>query len=295
MENARKYLPKEVWQGYKIGIWYWELMDFPAIWCSAFELVDEIWAPTKFIQEALQKKATCPVLHMPPGIKRKQPDAKYDRKYFGLPENRFLFLNMYDSFSFSDRKNPKAAIDAFKGAFGKEDQSVGFVLKLNNAGSQSIEDIQALTEEYNNIYLLEGTLTREEVNALIMVCDAAVSLHRSEGLGLLCEEAMYFGKPVVATYWSGNVDFMAMDTACLVDYELREIGQAVGPYEAWQKWAEADVSQASAYMVRLKNDHFYYESIAKNAQQYISQNFSPEICGAKMRKRIAEIRNIIDI
>lgn len=290
MDNARKYLPEEVWNGYKIGIWYWELMDFPDIWSSAFELVDEIWAPTKFIQEALQKKATCPVIHMPPGIKRAQPNLLYNRKYFGLPEEGFLFLNMYDSFSYSNRKNPEAAINAFKQAFDKDDHSVGFVLKLNNPGSKSIEEAKSFLGEYKNIYILQDILTREEVNALIVVCNAAISLHRSEGLGLLCEEAMYYGKPVIATNWSGNIDFMTKDTACLVDYELTDIGQDNGPYGARQKWAEADVGQASEYMTLLKNDSAYYEKISKNAQKYIRQKFSPEICGARMRERICEIR-----
>ena len=73
MPVARQYLPEEAWKGYRIGIWYWELEEFPDQWCEAFELVDEIWAPTRFIQKALLNKATCPVIYMPPGIKREEP------------------------------------------------------------------------------------------------------------------------------------------------------------------------------------------------------------------------------
>lgn len=292
MWAAMETLPWEAWDGYKIAIWYWELMEFPDEWENAFTLIDEIWAPTLFIQNALQKKAPCPVLYMPPGIRRKQVSELYNRSYFGLPEEVFLYLNMFDSFSYSSRKNPKAAIDAFKKAFDKDDMTVGFVIKLNNANKESIEEIKEFAGDYKNIYIIAKTLDRDGVNALIMACNVIVSLHRSEGLGLLCEEAMYYGKAVIATNWSGNTDFMTEDCSCLVDYELKPIGKDIGPYKSWQKWAEANVDQAADYMKRLKNDSDYYWEIAKNAEKYIKSKFSPEVCGMRMYKRLCEIRKM---
>ncbi len=290
MEAAHQNTPKSAWKGYKIGIWYWELTEFPDEWCRAFELVDEIWAPTKFIMDSLKKKASCPVVYMPPGIARRPLNPAYDRNYFGLPEHAFLFLNMFDSFSYASRKNPRAAIEAFKQAFGGDDTTVGLVIKLNNADEAAVAEIRAFTEGHRNIYVLARTFDRDEINALIASCDAAVSLHRSEGLGLLCEEAMYFGKAVIATNWSGNTDFMTEDTACLVDCRLEDIGQDIGPYKAWQKWAVPDIGQAAGYMKRLKDDSEYYAGICKNAKAHIRENFSPEVCGKRMYERICEIK-----
>lgn len=292
MPVAKQHLPKEAWKGYNIGIWYWELMEFPDMWCDAFDLVDEIWAPTKFVAEALERKATCPVIYMPPGIERNQPDPKFDRKHFGLPEDAFLFLNMFDSFSFSSRKNPTAAVKAFKDVFAPDDMSVGMVLKINNLKmlDEKAKEFEELKGEHKNIYIMAETLSREEVNGLLNTCDVAVSLHRSEGLGLLCEEAMFYGKPVIATGWSGNMDFMTEDTSCVVDYELRPIGQDVGPYKKWQRWADADVAQASEYMKKLYEDRDYYETISKKAKAHLEEHFSPKVCGARMEKRIKEIQ-----
>lgn len=297
MPVLRKNTPKELWNTYKIGVWYWELPEFPVKWMNAFFFVDEIWAPTKYIADCLKKCAKCPVYHMPPGIIRKEADAlTYNRAYYGLPENTFLFLNMFDVYSISGRKNPEAAINAFQSAFAPDDMAVGLVLKLNNSrySDKEYEMIKGLIGSYKNIYIIAKTMPREAVNGLLNTCDAAVSLHRSEGLGLLCEEAMFYGKPVIATAWSGNMDFMTEDTACLVDYDMISVGKDIGPYEAWQKWADPNVEQAAEYMKKLVSDQAYYDTVSKAAKAFIRNDFAPSVCGARMKKRLDEIVDMLE-
>lgn len=292
MAGLYQHMPEELRDTYTIGVWYWELPTFPLKWYNAFQYVNEIWAPTQFVADCLKKIATCPVYHMPPGIHRDLPDTKmYNRKYFKLPENTFLFLNMFDVYSFSGRKNPEATVKAFKNAFASDDMKVGLVLKLNNSGytDKVRRSLAKLTSDYKNIYILAETLSREAVNGLIMCCDAAVSLHRSEGLGLLCEEAMAYGKPVIATGWSGNMDFMNVTNSCLVKYEMTKVGEDIGPYEAWQEWAEPSVEDAAMYMERLVNEEVYYERISHAAQKTIQEEFSPKVCGERMKRRLKEI------
>lgn len=283
--------PQEIQNTYKVGVWFWELPEFPKRWNRAFDMVDEIWAPTKFIKECLEKQTDCPVVHMPPGIYRNQPDEKFNREYFNLPKDAFLFLNMFDINSYEDRKNPEAAIYAFQKSFRENDMSVGLVLKMNNyvRTDEKEERIKKLIGCYKNIYVFRDIMSREEVNALLNVCDAAVSLHRSEGLGLLCEEAMFFGKPVIATGWSGNMDFMTEENSCLVSYNLHEIGKDIGPYESWQMWAEPSVDDAAAYMKRLVEEKDYYNEKSEKAFNTIRKEFSPKVCGEKMHKRFKEI------
>ena len=288
---AHEHLPKEAWDGYRIGIWYWELTKFPVEWRDAFELVDEIWAPTRFIQENLERISPVPVLYMPPGLRREEAKREYNRAYFGLPENTFLFLNFFDAYSYTSRKNPIAAVKSFQMSFKPDDMSVGMVLKVNNAKNddESLIPIRKLIGDYRNIYIISKIMTRDEMNALINVSDAAISLHRSEGLGLLCEESMYYGKPVIATNWSGNTDFMTAENACLVDYKMVPIGEYYGTNDAEQMWAEADISHASEYMRKLYSDHDYYKYISMNAMEHIRNEFSPEKCGIRMEKRINDI------
>lgn len=287
---AKQNIPEEIWNScYKIGVWFWELPEFPDEWVPAFEMLDEVWAPTHFIEDALREKATCPVYYMPLEMTLDLPET-INRGKFGLPDNAFLFLNMYDTLSMVSRKNPEAAIRAFKKAFKPDDETVGLVIKINNSAmAQEKELLDRLREDYHNIYFITDILSRQDVNELLLCCDVAVSLHRSEGLGLLCQEAMYAGKPVIATNWSGNTDFMTEDNSCLIGYELRPIGQDIGPYKAHQKWAEVHEDAVIQYMIKLKDDTAYFEKIAEQARKSIQNNYSTELCAEKIVQRLSII------
>ncbi len=286
-------LPIEFFNTYKIGIWYWELENFPEEWDYSFNLVDELWAPTHFIEEAMKRKAKCPVLYMPTSTEPEEPPKMFDRKFFNLPEDAFLFFMMYDKNSTASRKNPQAAINAFKKSFSPNDMTVGLVIKVNNAlkDDDEFEKLKGVCGEYQNIFFISGTLPRIQVNALLKGVDVAISLHRSEGLGLLCMEAMYFGKPVIATNWSGNTDFMNKNNSCMVDYRMVKVADEDGPYRLSgnQFWAEADVEQAASFMSKLKSDKEFYNQIAMAGKKTILDVYSHNNCGERMNRRIREI------
>ena len=133
-------LGKEVWDyRYNIGYWAWELETFPEEWLPAFKLVDEVWTPSDFVTNTLKKYTDKPVITVPHCVSPQTDTVKYDRKHFKLPEDKFLFLVMYNSGSVMERKNPLAAIRAFKEAFCKDEQTkekykdVGLVIKISEA------------------------------------------------------------------------------------------------------------------------------------------------------------------
>lgn len=272
---------------YTIGYWHWELPDFPNEWLEGFNLVDEVWVPSTFVADSVAIKSPVPVVKIPHSIEVKIPDPR-NRSYFNLPENTFLFLSMYDVKSYQERKNPKAAVEAFKAAFRPDDSSVGLVLKVNSykSGTAELRTLDELIGDYQNIYLIKDTISRNDVNSLLNVTDSYVSLHRSEGFGLGLAEAMYLGKPTIGTNWSSNVDFMDHNNSCLVDYKLIEVGVDQGPYKAYQKWAEPDTLQAANYMKRLKSDENFYRRIALAGQRNIRENYSPESIGKLIKERL---------
>lgn len=275
---------------YNIGIWLWELSEFPDEWCDAFALVDEIWAPSHFNCESIAKKSPVPVKLIPYGI-AVTADAAIDRDYFSLPKEKFLFLAMYDSNSTSQRKNPIGVIHAFKEAFPPTRRDVGLVIKINNPTDADLALLEGEFAGYDNISIIKHTLSRGEVNALIAVVDVFVSLHRAEGFGLVIAEAMLLGTPVIATNWSANVDFMNEENSCPVKYELTKLEKDFFFYKAGQYWAEPDESHAAEYMQRLSSDRDFYAQIAENAKAFISENFSVERSSAAIKARIAEIMN----
>ena len=277
---------------YNIAYWAWELEDLPESWIPSIGLVDEIWVPSDFVKSAVEKVSNCPVITIPHNVALVRSDT-YDRSYFGIPEQRFAFLAMYDTRSIAERKNPRAALDAFKNAFSGDDQSVCLVLKLNNATDDAVKALQKLTRSHDNIIILDKKHSRQEVDALLSQIDCFVSLHRSEGFGLGPAEAMSLGKPCILTNWSGNTQYMTKDNCLAVDYELRTIEQDYGPYNAGQRWAEADVGQAAGYMSQLASDSDLAQRVGHKAKESIEANFSPLAIGILIRERLAKIRQLL--
>ncbi|GGI46262.1 glycoside hydrolase [Paenibacillus marchantiophytorum] len=275
---------------YNIGYWHWELPDFPDEWIENFRFVDEVWVPSNFVLESISMKSPVPVVKIPHSIEVKIQSER-TRQYFNLPEDPFLFLCMYDAHSYQERKNPEAAIIAFKMAFLPEDLSVGLVIKVNNSRStpSEIKHLEEMIQDYRNIYLLKETYVRNDVNALLAVIDCFVSLHRSEGFGLGLAEAMYLGKAVIGTNWSSNIDFMKHDNSCLVDFKLINLGEDHGPYQSYQYWADPDVNHAAFYMRKLAEDKDFYDVIAQNGEKTIKEQFSPQAIGTLIRKRLKYI------
>lgn len=234
---------------------FWELPHLPAPWLPILGLFDVVLAPTAFIRDAVissfEGDALRPVVMDYPQAIRPPDDARVDRqRWLGPMAGRTAFLSVFDIRSDIERKNPWAAIQAFQSAFESRDD-VALIIKVNNATSSGHEDqyrrLRELAERDSRILLIVDPLSRSDLWSLYASTDVLVSLHRSEGLGLGLMEAMAVGTPVVATAWSGNVDFMDADNSLLVPYQLVQLSGASHPLytaEAGQRWAEPDLSAA---------------------------------------------------
>ncbi|KPV61101.1 glycosyl transferase family 1 [Paenibacillus sp. A3] len=275
---------------YNIGFWHWELPELPDFYAEGFQFLQEVWAPSTYVAANIAKRSPIPVIHIPHGIEVAY-DAAMNRTYFGLPDNRFLFCSMYDTQSFQERKNPLAVIEAFKAAFGRDDPSAGLVVKVNNAGVKpdDMALLHRVTAGFPQIMIMDRTLPRHEVNALIACTDSFVSLHRAEGFGLGLAEAMYLGKPVIGTHWSGNTDFMTPENSCTVGYKLVQVGTDHGPYGAHQVWADPDIGQAAGHMRNLVRDAGWRSRIAAAGQQTIRSRYSPSAVGRLIEQRLAHL------
>jgi len=283
-------LPSEYFDGhYTIGYWAWELPEMPDEWVKCFKHFDEIWVPSRFVQQAVAMKSPIPVICIPHAIDV-TVDTSLTRKDFDLPEDTFLFLSMFDTYSMAERKNPYGAFRAFKEAFAPDDQSVRLLLKINNATPKVMREIHAAIGNYSNIIPVQHVYGRREINALIALSDCYVSLHRSEGFGLGPAEAMSLGKACIITNWSGNTDYMTPDNSIGIDARLITLDQDYGPYKAGQIWADPDINQAAMAMQRLATDPEWAAKLGNHARQTMQAQFSPEYVGILMQKRLAAIR-----
>lgn len=277
---------------YVIAQWYWELPELPDYWLNEFEFVDEVWAGSQFISDAVSQKTPKPVVRIPPVVVLSE-DAGLSKTELGLPENRYLFLAMFDTNSLLQRKNPLGVLRAFKAAFEPDDASVGLVMKFNNPDYREplLQSVREESEGRENIFVIDRIMDRATVTSLIKACDCFVSLHRSEGFGLGPAEAMSLAKPAIITNWSGNVDYMTPDNSIAIDYRLVKLGQDYGPYKAHQQWAEPDLDQASGWMKKLRDDPALGHRLGQRAQQTILSLYSPSIVAPRILTRLAEIRD----
>jgi glycosyltransferase involved in cell wall biosynthesis len=280
---------------YNIGYFAWELPEFPDAWMPALDYFDEIWCPSDFVRESIALKSPFPVLTMPHAIAFDRPveDPAAIRARLGLPAGPFLFLSLFDLNSYVARKNPRAAVEAFRlsGLAGKD---AALVIKVQNAEANAA-DFAALTEAVRDLpgtVILSETLSRPEIYALEASCDCFVSLHRSEGFGLAVAEAMYLGKPVIATGWSAPAEYLTRDNGFPVRYALVELTENHGPYAKGSTWAEPDVAHAAELMRRVVGHRTEAEEIGAQARRTIEARYSPAVVGARYRRRLETIASL---
>jgi glycosyltransferase involved in cell wall biosynthesis len=224
-----------------IGYWAWELPELPDDWVSGFSLVDEIWCPSEFTAEAVRRRTKKPVHVVPHFVPvDEDPPAKSANREFTV----FTAFDMGSSFA---RKNPLGVVDAFRRAFANG-EAARLIVKISNpeAHPESMAALAQAAAGDARIAFNTAKLSGEAMLALVAASDVVMSLHRSEGFGLVLAEAMAAAVPVIATGWSGNRDFMHEENSLLVPYTLTP---AIDPQRHYhfpaQSWAAADIEAAA--------------------------------------------------
>jgi glycosyltransferase involved in cell wall biosynthesis len=274
---------------YNIGYWFWELSRFPSKWHSAFDYYQEIWVASAFCQESIAQVSPVPVVKMTFPVLMDQAPVRPNRSVFGLPEDAFLFGFIFDYLSLAERKNPMGLVRAFKHAF-EDREDVLLVIKTINAGQAPEKD--ALLKELSadcNVRFIDGHISRQELTGLVASFDSFVSLHRSEGFGIGMAQAMCLGKPVIATGYSGNMDFMNHNNSYLVRYRLLELEQDYGPYEKGNVWADPDLEHAAEQMRLVFDDRTGAQAVGRRAEADIKKQMAVDLAGAQMRARLLSV------
>ncbi|MFQ6549317.1 glycosyltransferase [Aestuariibius sp. 2305UL40-4] len=299
---AFAYQP-DVFSGrYNIGYFFWEL-DRPA-YCHylALELLDEIWVSSDYGVEIYTKDAKGkPAVNVgmcyeeTPEISR---DEARDllRERFLIEDGCFVCLVAFDSYSFTQRKNPLGAIEAFQAAFDGV-ENVRLILKTQNRGNvfdpvqlQHWDRIDAFIASDPRIVLMNETLSYHDLLRLKAGSDCYMSLHKSEGWGFGMIEAMNLGVPVVCTAYSGNMEFCNDDTAWLVDYE--EAALQHGDYifvRPGSKWVEPDLPHAARQLRAAYDDPDARVAKVDAARTLIRKSFSREAIAERYGARLGEI------
>jgi glycosyltransferase involved in cell wall biosynthesis len=275
---------------YTIGVWFWEVEDFSPLFYGAINHVDEVWVASGFIHQVLAKLSpkTVHKFHLP--VIKPRIDETLSRGDLGLPD-RFTFLFSFDFLSVVERKNPAGLVEAFRRAFRADEGPVLIIKTIN--GDKKVLDLEKLrfaADGRPDIRIVDGYVSAIEKNTMTRLCDCYVSLHRSEGYGLTMAEAMALGKPVIATGYSGNLEFMTRENSYLCSYKYREIGPGSAPYPPTSRWAEPDLDEAAHFMRRVYENQAEARARGKRAAEDMHRSHSPAVAGKAIRERIDAIR-----
>jgi glycosyltransferase involved in cell wall biosynthesis len=265
-----------------VGYWAWELPRVPKEWSRGIPFVHEIWVPSRFVADAVQPIALGRPVRVLPHPVALRPKASRERLH---RDGVFRVLSVFNAASGFARKNPLATVRAFRTAFNN-DQGAHLTIKASNLSTFK-EGARALAEAIegcSNISVLQEIVNPRGLDTLYAEADVLVSLHRAEGFGLTLAEAMLRGLPVVATDWSGNIDFLTEMTGMPITYSLLPAKDPQRTYHhPDMMWAEADVNAAAKALWRLRTDPALRTRLSTEAARHARQTWSAAAYGSATR------------
>lgn len=283
---------QSLWPGrYCIAYWWWEVDEFPAHFASVAEHVDEIWVGSGHAARAISRAVVKPVLTMPLSITAGNSPT-VDRSSLGLPDC-FVFFFSFDFHSVFERKNPLGLINAYRQAFETTSDAYLLIKTINGDDHPSqLKELRSAAAGRSDIEIQDGYVGGDQLHAITQSIDAYVSLHRAEGHGLTLAEAMAAGKPVIATAYSGNLEYMTNENSFLVPYKLVRIGDGHEPYPASAHWAEPDLEAAAGLMRLVFEDREEVKRRVACALRNIAEIHSPAVRGQAIAERLRIVRQI---
>lgn len=298
---ALAYMPDVFDGAYNIGYFFWELSKPARTQYLSFDFLDEIWVSTDYGVSIYRDVVDVPVTNVGMAVEPvHDPGREAGRAYVSrrLPAgpDTFVFLATFDSFSFLERKNPHGLVDAFRAAFGA-DEDVLLVLKTHNRDfvldrhqAMRWERILEIAAADHRITILNETLPFAELMTLKKGVDCYVSLHRSEGWGFGLIESMALGVPILCTGYSGNMDFTRPEHSWLVDYDL--VPPKTNEYifvDDSPVWANPRHDSAVEQLRAVRREGTERERRARLARDFVESNFSLDAQARKYRTRLDEI------
>jgi glycosyltransferase involved in cell wall biosynthesis len=274
---------------YTIGVWFWETSRFPGYLRPAIKLVDEIWVASDFVRDAISAETLVPVETFPLPVEVDQP-SHLTRTDLALPEDRFLFSFVFDFYSTVARKNPDGLIQTYRRAFGAADGAALAVKSINgDRFPDELGRLRELAAGREDIRVVDAFVPAGHARAYTALADCAVSLHRSEGFGLMLAEAMAYGKPAIATAYSGNLTFMDESNSFLVPAETTILTEEVTPYPAGSVWGDPNLDEAARLMREVVASPERAREVGERGRRTIADRHSLERTAEFLRERLGAI------
>jgi len=255
----KKLKDYKVLTNYNIGIWFWELDKIPRLWVNIGKVVDEIWCQSSYIQQSFSEQGENKNIKIMPF----SLDISFTNNK--TRNDAFTYITTFDFLSHASRKNPIATLKSYIKSWKEEDGCKLIIKTVNGSYNKTVySEMLELINRRIDIKIIDEYYSSEDLRKLIGKCDAYISLHRAEGLGMGMAEAMKLGVPVIATGYSGNMQYMDKNSSYLVDYKL--IKAINYPDAEGCQWAEPDLTHAASIIRSIRNNEIEREEKIKKAK-----------------------------
>lgn len=274
---------------YNIVYWAWEFPEVSDKTVEFLNIFDELWVPSDFCVNIFTKYTGIPVIRFSHPIQKLAFSDEFDFSEYNIKPNSKVYVTIFDSLSTTIRKNPEATIESFIKVFNDDPESI-LIIKTHNLDRS--KDAQKALEKYSgisNIILINEHFSKEKLHSLIQKSDVLISLHGSEGFGLTMAEAMSYGKIVIGTGYSGNLDFMNVNNSFLVQYDFIKTTNTKGLIAEGLTLARPDIDDAVEKLKYIKDNLGTLNKIKNNAEIQIRDNFSIESIGNLFKIRLSFI------
>ena len=277
-ERALMSLGLRRWHDWRIiGAWAWELPVGPKSWSRQARMLSEVWYPSRYVHDALHRNAGAGQSIVPHYVPMR-PILPSNLQASANDGVNLRVLCIADGRSSLPRKNLLSAIRMFSRAFTKSEQA-RLILKCRNLEEYPDYQREAMQDAAQDprIQVIDRTLPQDEHDALLAHCDVLISPHRAEGFGLNLAEAMACGKAVIATGWSGNLEFMNEKNSILLPFQLTPVRDPSGIYTGFEgaQWAEAEIDAGARALRDLYDSPSSVTNLAEAARASISRTLTP--------------------
>ncbi|HJS00840.1 MAG TPA: glycosyltransferase [Flavobacterium sp.] len=272
---------------YTILFLVWESEYIAPELLEDLNLFNEIWTTSKYCKSIFEKNYDKPIIIVPHPVEVTIKPIENQNTIALYEQKKFSFLFIFSYHSSIERKNPFFLIDAFKTAF-TNNQNVELIIKTTGAKhhKKSKQRLEQYASKAKNIRIRDIELDKNSVNHLINNCDSYVSLHHSEGFGLTLAEAMYLGKPTLATNYSGNTEFMNEENSYLIDYQLGPIENPDKNFCSKTIWANPILHKAVEKLTEVYENAHLRNTKSNNATLYVKNKLSFYSIGEIIKNRV---------
>ena len=287
------FIDSSLSSNFKIGFWAWELDRFPTKFLESGKFLNDLWVPSNFIADSIMRSCDFEPKVVPHALDS-HPDGVNGMDHKLKIKNKFTVVTTFDCDSYVDRKNPFATINSYLRASHRSDfrDNSCLIIKLTGIMGRKkiISKIMEIKENNMlNLVLIDRHLSDEEMVGLRNITDVFMSLHRSEGFGLNLIENMSAGNLVIATNYSGNIDYMNNQNSLLVDYKMIPLKKDQYPEWEGQFWADPYEDDASEKLLWSFDNNKERKRLSKNAKKYVESNFSIKEVSKKVLANIQAI------